>query len=111
MHFKESVTIALSSPTGVSGVLNRLERGGLVERRPNPTDRRGSSVQLTPAGVTAANATVRAWTTAQSDALRTVPEDACRSAADALRNVLLALGDTEPTATAPIRRGRPEPDR
>lgn len=101
----------LMTSGGVSGVLNRLEKGGLVERRPNPTDRRGSSVQLTPAGVTAANATVRAWTTAQSDALRTVPEDGCRAAADALRTVLLALGDTEPNVSRPTRRGRPESDR
>lgn len=38
--------------------LDRLEERGLVERVPNPTDRRGMDVQLTPAGVRMADEAV-----------------------------------------------------
>ena len=31
--------------------LDRLERSGLIERRPSPVDRRSIQVQLTPAGL------------------------------------------------------------
>jgi DNA-binding MarR family transcriptional regulator len=37
---------------GMTAVLDRLERKGLVERLPNPADRRGSLVRLTKTGRT-----------------------------------------------------------
>jgi DNA-binding MarR family transcriptional regulator len=95
----------LMTSGGVSGVLNRLASTGLIDRQPDLTDGRSSRVRLTPAGVETANAAVRAWTLAQCDVLRKVPDDVSRQAADALRDVLLALGDTEPpTADATRRR-------
>jgi len=36
--------------SGITRVVDRLERDGLVERRACPTDRRGSFAQLSPAG-------------------------------------------------------------
>lgn len=90
----------LMTSGGVSGVLNRLEKNGLIERRPHATDGRSSWVQLTDDGIAAANGAAKAWTTAQCDALRNVPEAASRAAADAMRDVLLALGDHEPAAPA-----------
>ena len=86
----------LMTSGGVTGVLNRLEKSGLVQRQPNPNDGRSSWVRLTRKGVESASAAVQAWTAAQCDLLRNVPDAISRSAADALRNVLLALGDTEP---------------
>ncbi len=41
--------LALSSGT-VTGLIDRLERGGFVERAPNPRDRRSSVVRPTRAG-------------------------------------------------------------
>lgn len=81
---------------GVSGVLNRLQRAGLIERHQDPDDKRSSWVRLTDAGAESAGATLRACAAVQSDVLRKVPADAARRAADALRDVMLALGDTEP---------------
>lgn len=42
--------LSMSSGT-VSPLLDRLERTGYVERRPNPADRRSSVVRMTPWGV------------------------------------------------------------
>ena len=39
-------------PTSVTSAVDRLERDGLVERRPHPTDRRAVLARLTPAGAT-----------------------------------------------------------
>jgi DNA-binding MarR family transcriptional regulator len=36
---------------GMTAAIDRLERKGLVERVPNPADRRGSLVRLTDAGL------------------------------------------------------------
>jgi DNA-binding MarR family transcriptional regulator len=38
------------SPAGISGRVARLERAGLVERIPDPADRRRHGLELTPAG-------------------------------------------------------------
>ena len=37
-------------PTSVTNIVRRLEQQGLVERRPNPRDGRGTLAALTPAG-------------------------------------------------------------
>ena len=96
----------LMTSGGVSGVLNRLDKTGLIDRQPHPTDGRSSRVRLTSTGLETVNAAVRAWTLAQCDVLRKVPDEVNRSAADALREVLLALGDSAPqSAQAPGRHG------
>ena len=37
-------------PTSVTNTIDRLEHAGLVVRRPNPQDRRGTLAEITPAG-------------------------------------------------------------
>jgi DNA-binding MarR family transcriptional regulator len=37
-------------PSTLTGVLDRLERRGVIARRPNPADRRSTLIVLTPAG-------------------------------------------------------------
>jgi DNA-binding MarR family transcriptional regulator len=41
---------AMISSGGMTNRLDRLERAGLVERRPDPNDRRGKLIALTVAG-------------------------------------------------------------
>jgi DNA-binding MarR family transcriptional regulator len=52
---RELVGATGQRPSTLTGVLDRLERRGLVERRPHPHDRRSVRVHLTDAGHTAAD--------------------------------------------------------
>ncbi|MEU4423431.1 MarR family transcriptional regulator [Actinoplanes sp. NPDC024001] len=85
--------LALTSG-GTSNVLRRLSAAGLVERDPDPSDARSSWVRLSGTGRAKAEEAVRAAATAQAGRLRDVPPETTRAAIDALREVLVALGDT-----------------
>jgi DNA-binding MarR family transcriptional regulator len=47
---RDLVAATAQRPSTLTGVLDRLERRGLVERAANPADRRSVLVRLTPAG-------------------------------------------------------------
>jgi DNA-binding MarR family transcriptional regulator len=47
---RELVGLTGQRPSTLTGVLDRLERRGLIERRPHPTDRRSIAVHLTGDG-------------------------------------------------------------
>ncbi|MGI5132079.1 MarR family winged helix-turn-helix transcriptional regulator [Pseudonocardia sp. CA-107938] len=79
---------------GTSNVLRRLTDSGLVERDADPSDARSSWVRLSKRGIEVAEDAVRAASTAQAALLRGVPADAVDAAVDALRRMLVALGDT-----------------
>ena len=49
---RELVAATAQRPSTLTGVLDRLERRGLIERAANPADRRSVLVHLTPAGRT-----------------------------------------------------------
>lgn len=91
---------------GTSNALRRLEAASLVEREPDPQDGRGSWVRLTPEGARVAEDAVRATGRAHDRLLERVPEPDRRAAADALRTVLLALGDAPAPPRRAGRRGR-----
>jgi len=88
----------LLSSGGVSNVLNRLAKSGLIERQRDSRDGRGSRVRLTPQGVEVAEATMRAWVADQELLYRNVTPEMARAASDVLRDVLLAIGDLAPAA-------------
>jgi DNA-binding MarR family transcriptional regulator len=50
--------VAMVSPAGMTNRLDRLERAGLVDRRPDPNDRRGSLVGLTATGTRAVDGAI-----------------------------------------------------
>ena len=77
---------------GTSNVLQRLTASGYVERAANAGDARSRWVQLTPEGLRLANTALEASGKAHEDVMAGVPEEAVRQAADALREVLLAVG-------------------
>ena len=47
---RDLVTATAQRPSTLTGVLDRLERRGLIERAANPADRRSVLVRLTPGG-------------------------------------------------------------
>jgi DNA-binding MarR family transcriptional regulator len=51
LRMSELADRVVLSRSGVSRLVDRLEAGGLVERRACPTDARGSWAELTPAGL------------------------------------------------------------
>jgi DNA-binding MarR family transcriptional regulator len=88
----------LLSSGGTSNLLRRLTETGLVEREADTRDARSSWVRLTVSGVEIAEMAVRAASGAQAALLRSVPEATARAAIDALREVLIALGDDSSTS-------------
>jgi DNA-binding MarR family transcriptional regulator len=62
--------VAMISPAGMTNRLNRLEAAGLIVRRPDPDDRRGSLVELTPNGRGIADRAVEDLVTAENEFFR-----------------------------------------
>jgi DNA-binding MarR family transcriptional regulator len=58
---RELVAATAQRPSTLTGVLDRLERRGLVERRPNRADRRSTVIVLTESGGTAARRVAAAF--------------------------------------------------
>ncbi len=79
---------------GTSNLLRRLTAANLVEREADASDARSSWVRLSAQGVQVAEKAVRSASAAQARLLASVPAETVRAAIDALRDVLLALGDT-----------------
>ena len=58
------------SPAGMTNRLDRLESAGLIVRRPDPDDRRGSLVELTPEGHTTADRAIEDLVAAENELFR-----------------------------------------
>lgn len=62
--------VAMVSPSGMTNRLDRLEAAELIERRPDPDDRRGSLVELTSAGRDIADRAVEDLVAAENEMFR-----------------------------------------
>ena len=87
----------LMSSGGMSKVLARLESAQHVERVRDPVDGRSVWVRLTPVGVQTADAMLRAWSQRQRELFGALPGSVATEASDALRAILLAVGDGAPS--------------
>jgi DNA-binding MarR family transcriptional regulator len=67
--------------------VDRLVRKGLVERLPDPADRRGVKVRLTPQGRAAVDGALDALIGRERDLLAGLPADQAAGLADALRTL------------------------
>jgi DNA-binding MarR family transcriptional regulator len=76
------------STGGTTARLDRLEKAGLAERRPSPTDRRGVLVRLTPQGRDTIDRAVGAGLARQQALLAHLPPDSRQQLADLLREAL-----------------------
>lgn len=89
-------------PPSVTLMTRKLEASGHVRRRPAPTDRRASIVELTDSGAALAEQIKELWCALAEETVAGLPE---RTVAD-LPGVLASL-----TANVDTRRARPRPAR
>src|SRR5579864_1695962 len=61
--------LVVRSSGGMTQILDRLERSGLLARKPGLTDRRKLTVALTPAGLRLVRRANRAWVTQKQELL------------------------------------------
>ncbi|KAA2265684.1 MarR family transcriptional regulator [Solihabitans fulvus] len=78
---------------GMTGRLDKLERAGLVERVPDPTDRRALRVQLTGHGLEVIDEAVVAGLDVQAAAVAALTPEQTAALDDALRVLLAASTD------------------
>ena len=83
--------LLMLSPAGMTNRVDRLEAAGLVERRPDPDDRRSSLVVLTGAGRERADAAVTDHVANEADLLRGLTKAERRSFEQLLRKLLAGL--------------------
>jgi DNA-binding MarR family transcriptional regulator len=90
---------------GMTGRLDKLERAGLLERAPDPNDRRGLRVTLTARGFQVAEEAVGAGLALQEAALSGLAPHQAEQLADLLRLLLASADNPREGGTAP--RGTP----
>jgi DNA-binding MarR family transcriptional regulator len=79
---------------GMTGRLDRLERAGLVARSPDPQDRRGLVITLTPRGRELIDAAVVVGLDAQREVVQRLPAADRHRLAALLRDLLAAAEQT-----------------
>ncbi|MFJ8398615.1 MarR family winged helix-turn-helix transcriptional regulator [Streptomyces sp. NPDC094144] len=92
---KELAARLLLTTGGLSNVLRRLEARGLVSRIPDPSDGRSHNVRLTLTGVTTAQLTTAAATTALQQVLTAVPAATLEDTLIQLRAILATVADSQ----------------
>lgn len=76
------------SSGGMTKILKRLEESGLVERRPDPEDGRGTRVVLTRRGLLLQDRVFSAFIAATTNLMRSLSPEQKRSTDDVLRDLL-----------------------
>jgi DNA-binding MarR family transcriptional regulator len=77
--------------SGTTKRLDRLEKAGLIQREPDPDDRRGTLITLTPAGHDLINSVTEAHLANERRLLSVLDETEQRDLADLLRKLRLGL--------------------
>lgn len=77
--------------SGTTKRLDRLEQAGLIARAPDPDDRRGTLISLTPAGHQLIDAVTEAHLDNERALLAALSDDEQRRLADLLRKLQLGL--------------------
>ena len=84
------------SSGGTTARLDRLEKAGLIERLPSPSDRRSVLVRLTDSGLEVVDQAVGAGLAEQQRLLAHLPEERQRQLADLLREAMQFAAADEP---------------
>lgn len=82
-------------PSTMTGVLDRMEKDGLLKREPDPADRRASKILLTPEGVEAQTSTLTVVSDTLDKIFSTIPEKDIETTKNVLRTILLNYGKEE----------------
>jgi DNA-binding MarR family transcriptional regulator len=102
---KHLAEFALVTSGAMTARLDRLQRAGLIERHPDPHDRRALRVVLTTRGAELSEDGLSSVLAAYAEFLRDVPRDTQEAIGDALRQLLLEH-DIHPAAKSWTRRPR-----
>ena len=84
------------SSAGVTSRVDRLERRGLVMRRPDPDDRRGVLIELTAAGAELVDAAIRANTDSEAQLVTGFTADEAETFQRLLRRLSASLEGSGP---------------
>jgi DNA-binding MarR family transcriptional regulator len=95
-------TLMITS-SGATKRLDRLEQAGLIERHPDPQDRRGTLIGLTPKGSAMIDGVTEAHLANERRLLEALTEAERTELADLLRKLLLGL---PPHQTSPSRQSQ-----
>src|SRR6476661_688589 len=95
-------TLMINS-SGVTKRLDRLEQAGLIERSPDPTDRRGTLIGLTPDGRELIDAVTEPHLANERRLLEALGDAELEQLADLLRKLLAGL---PPHQTSPSRQSQ-----
>jgi DNA-binding MarR family transcriptional regulator len=90
-----------ADPSTMVATIDQLERAGLVERRPHPTDRRANALHMTPAGERRLREGRRLAREAQEELLGPLNEDERRQLHELLFKLAEAADPHDPVA-APV---------
>jgi DNA-binding MarR family transcriptional regulator len=85
--------LVVRSSGGMTQILDRLERAGLVARRPDPGDRRKVMVGLTPQGLRLVRRANRAWVDQKQELLAGVGEAEFKRVDRAVEDLLRRLDE------------------
>ncbi|MFH1157144.1 MAG: MarR family transcriptional regulator [Pseudomonadota bacterium] len=82
-------------PSSMTGLLDRMERDGLVKRTPDPDDRRAIQIHLTPEGTAAMKPANAAVTAVLDSVFAGIPDADIETTKQVLRTVLLNCSQEE----------------
>ena len=89
---------------GMTAVIDRLERRSLLERVPNPADRRGSIVRLTGEGRSVIDRAMEIHAVVEHELLTVLTDQDRESLAGLLRRLLLGVDPGDPGGTSATTR-------
>ncbi|GAB7188457.1 MarR family transcriptional regulator [Kitasatospora sp. Ki12] len=90
---RELTATLMLTTGGMTGRLDKLERAGLVTRSPDPNDRRGLRINLTPEGRSTIDGAVSAGLAAQRRVVDALGPERAAQLNDLLRDLLGAIDD------------------
>ncbi|MER5864542.1 MarR family transcriptional regulator [Kitasatospora sp. NPDC002040] len=89
---RELTATLMLTTGGMTGRLDKLERAGLVTRSPDPHDRRGLRITLTPAGLDLADRVIGANTAVYGEVLAALTPEEAATLSALLRRLLASAG-------------------